>query len=265
MVASWRESGWREQVPMPTTRWSPAGPRVPDPQHSNPAANPGIRRPDWVTDGARFEYVPEELTQDHSASGVTQLRSVLIDHTPEDHDYGVGTGAGLTVAQSQRQNSRVRSEDTGAVTARRYAAPVRQDGEYHVERTQEPVYPVGSPGSVVFQQRADPRTSPNASIRGPGWRVSRWRDRTYIRHTWEGANDHRPLYLRNAYTAPASPPVPNGNQYTSPFATAVTASVRNVVTVAPQLRRNPRQWDEAMTTDGSEEVQLSPGFLSGGL
>lgn len=264
MVASWRESGWREQVPVPAHRRSPSG-TVPDPQHRDPSSNPGNRRPDWVTDGARFGYMPDELVQDYSADGVVHVRSLMLDKEPADHDYGIGTGAGLPERQSQAQNARARSTDLGSMPARRYAAPQRQDGTYHADLLQEPVHPVGSPGSVVFEQTADPQTSPNASVRGPGKRVARWWDRTFITHDWRGANDHRPLYVTNAYSAPESRPVMNGNQYTSPFATAVSATVHNVITTRPQLRRNPRPWDESMTTDGSEEIAVDPGFISGGL
>jgi hypothetical protein len=265
MVASWRESGWRDQVPVTDRRPSLSG-TVPDPQHGDPSANPGNRQPDWVTDGGRFEYMPEDLVDSPGFPSIDgRGRTGIIDREPQDHDYGTGPGAALTPRQSQAQNAAARSVDLDSVTSRRYSAPARQDGTYHVDRLQEPVYPVGSPGSLIFQQEANPETSPNASIRGPGHRIASWWDRTFQTNDWRGHNDHRPLYVTNAYTAPEAGPVPNGNQYTSPYATAATTTVRNVVTVVPQLRRNPRPWDEATTTDGSEEIMLDPGFYSAGL
>jgi hypothetical protein len=244
---------------------------VPDPEHRDPTANPNDQRTSWSTDGGRFQYFPEDLQGDGAAvAGVGPTRGgAVLDREPAEHSYGVGYGAGLTEEQSVAANNAARSTDLGSVPARRYSAPQRQDGTYTAALLQEPVYPVGSPDSVVEDMTADPRTSPNASVRGPGKRVFRIWHRTFGRNDWMGRNDHRPLYTTTAFTAPggaAAGPVPSGSQYTSPYPTAAGGTVRNVTAVAPQLRRSPRPWDEGITTDGSTpEVQLDPGYFSGGL
>lgn len=254
---------WARRAAMPTPRrslWN-----GPDPEHSRPSPNPGTRRESWDTTGGRYAPTPDELTSpaqlpllDGSGGGW-----VVLDQEPLDHDYGLGAGAGLPLRESMRQNAAAHKRDRGATRGRRFASPARQDGDYHATLEQLPAFVAGSPGSVVFQQESTPETSPNAAIRGPGKRQNRWWDRRLWREVW--TTDPRPAYTTTAYTAPPAGPVPGGSQYTSPYATAAATTVRNVVTVRPQLRRNPRPWDEGMTTDGSTEAAGSYGFFSGGL
>jgi hypothetical protein len=240
----------------------------PDPQHSRPDPHPGTSRESFDTTGARLAVTPEGLTSPPNlpildGSGGQWL---VLDQEPLDHSYGIGSGAGLPLRVSMAQNAAGHAQDRGARAGRRYAAPARQDGDVTVGLYQEPVYPVGSPGSVVYQQEADPTTSPNASIRGPGKKVRRTWHRTFWREGW--VTDHRPTYTTTAFTAPPAAAVPNGSQYTSPYATAAAVTVRNVTAVMPQLRRNPRPWDEDFTTDGSAQEGAgagSFGFFSGGL
>lgn len=190
---------------------------------------------------------------------------------PPGHSEGVGYGAGLDFASSQAQNDYARSKDDGSYGVRRVHPMVAFDGEYHVDRQQmvydeDGIRPAGTPdlpSAPGMSQGLNRAEYPN---RYTGHYISRWRDRVFERRNWNV--EFRPIVVPNSYSAPDTMAVPNGNQYTSPYAMAQTTNVRIVNTTSPQLRRTPSPWDESITQDGTtQNAAATPdyGFGNWGL
>lgn len=258
------QGGWKTLAKVPASQFSRTG-TIPDAQHDNPSANPGDRRPNWVTEGGRYEYMPPELIEDvplNDARG-----GGLVDGEPQSHDYGIGVGAGLPLMESMAQNAAGHATDLGSVAARKYTVPSDQDGTWSRRLDAMPRDgEYGSQGNIDLQKTSLPATSPNAADRESKRQVSLW-DRVFMRLTYQ--TDHRPLTVPTAYTAQPQPPASQGGQVaSSPYATAATARVRVVNAIAPQLRRAPGPWDESMTVEGSDQGSgYTPAysFFSGGL
>lgn len=177
---------------------------------------------------------------------------------PLNHDYGIGIGAGLTDETAIAENTAAHNTDLGTVAALDTVVPFQRDGTYHIASQREPDFMPGSPGSLELQQTSRPEVSPNARR---ATFVKRYFDRVFDYRRFEV--DHRPRFVSTAYEAPISNAVVNGNQYTSPFPTSVSATVNNQTIVPPDTRQVPTPWDESFDTglttgSGSE-------FFSGGL
>jgi hypothetical protein len=190
-------------------------------------------------------------------------------YDPPSHSEGVGFGAGLSWAASQAQNDSAHMTDDGSIAARLPNPMGERDGTYHAERSQlllEPagLAPAGTPDlppAAGMWQGLNAAEYPN---RMTGHRRWSWRDRVYERRTW--SVEFPAVTTPNAYTAPDSSPVADGNAYTSPYAAAQSTQVRVVNTTAPQLRRTPGAWDQSITSDGTEYVPYQePAFQSWGL
>lgn len=165
-----------------------------------------------------------------------------IDHTPVDHNAGDGVGAGLTPAESQAENAAARSVDYNATAARRWNAPMDVDGQNVAERLQEqaPIGQLGSMETVALHVGTNRQAYPNQVV---GHRIHRWRDRVFARQVYQ--TDHRPLYTPNAYTPPNRA---GGNDYlVSPY--PQLGQVNTVMEKAPQLRRVPEPWGNAVIVD----------------
>jgi len=171
-----------------------------------------------------------------------------VDYTPVSHEFGTGPGAALTPEVSQAQNAAMREEDFNATAAHRWTAPQDVDGRQITERLAEqvPVGEMGSPGLTDAHIGTSPVSYPNAQR--TGHRMHFWRDRVFDRRTF--TTDHRPLYTPNAYSAPN---VPAGSgQYSSPF--PQLGHVNVLMEQAPQLRRTPTSWSDAVVTDPTSKV-----------
>lgn len=150
----------------------------------------------------------------------------------------------------------VHQNDDGSYAARRYKAPVLQDGTYSNGQLQMSydvagLRPAGTPDLPVapgMQQQLNPNEYPNRRV---GHFFQRLTDRVFQRVQWDV--EYRPVIVPNAYTATQAGPAAQQNQYTSPYAPSQTVDVRVVNTVAPQLRRTPDPWDESITVDGTEQ------------
>jgi hypothetical protein len=167
-----------------------------------------------------------------------------VDHTPIDHTTGDGVGAALSDRDAQEQNAQWRQVDYNATAARRWARPVDVDYDNVAERLSEadPIGELGSMATVDLHVGTNKASYPNTR---PGARIHRWRDRVMARHPF--TTDHRPLYVPNAY---ASVPRPAGDSYlVSPYPSHGHVNV--IMEKAPQLRRAPEPWGNAVITDGS--------------
>lgn len=101
----------------------------------------------------------------------------------------------------------------------------------------------------------------SGNYRRQGRELFRWQNRSMPRR--QLTHDMRPVYLNLAQTAlvtkpPTGPYSPNG----SPFRSVASL---NVGTALPMTRREPRPWDEASRTDGSESPEYGSEYVSWGM
>lgn len=233
---------------------------VPDHSHREPSQHDTGRN--WQRAPRGPVLMPTDQV-DHDSYTLDSAGGGLPWNPPGPHE-GVGFGAGLSFAASSAQNDAAHLTDDGSYIPRAWQPAVERDGTYHVDRTQLQVDPagIGSPGWIELQRGLNPAAYPN---RRTGHRIARWRDREYLRRTWDV--EFRPIVTPNAYTAPALGAVSERNQYVSPFPDSVAAPVRVVNTTAPQMRRTPAPWDESITQDGASSgaPYSDPSFHSWGL
>ncbi len=245
-----------------------AAPR--DPNHSQPEKDAGPLN--WAQPTGHA--VPEQaITESPDIYALDSSQGGLI-YNPPGHDEGVGYGAGLSWAAASAQADAAHLHDDGSMAQRLWNAPTERDGQYHVDRYQwapddspgGALYPAGMPDlppSPGMWQGLNREQYPNRRV---GHRITRWMDRSYARRDW--GVEFRPVIVPNAYTAPPQPAVVSNNQYTSPFGAAQNANVRLVTLIAPQTRRAPAPWDEAIRVDGtaaSPYTAADSGFQSWGL
>jgi hypothetical protein len=175
---------------------------------------------------------------------------------PLSHAYGMGTDAALPANVARSVDVASHSTDYGTVAERRTLTPVTRDGNYSTTVTEQPPTPVGSMASVALQNTSSPEVSPNARHAKATVRTF---DRPFMRRVL-GVN-YRPMRVSTAYSAPSSPAVVDGNQYTSPFPTAVGNTVNNMTVIAPQTREVP----SPQTFDSVQITTADYGFFNGGL
>jgi hypothetical protein len=238
----------RAAVGVPKVRLKPD----PDPRHAGTdthgAADPGTQPAYWVQD----TMVPA-IPQDWLGDQYTQLPTIhgVIDLTPQDHGHGMGVGHGETTLEAQDIRTDWHGEDLGNVEAREYQPQNTREGSWNVVVLEDNRNDGNSPGypQTRYDRGVGVASDPFART---GRRILRWRERTIDMHRWDP--EGRAAVARFAYSAPAQPAMPNGNQYTSPEPTLVRFGQAGVGTpdqyVTPVQRRSPRPWDETQTADG---------------
>lgn len=254
---AWRTGAYRQ----------PAIAGARDPNHASP--EPVVASDNWAT-GSAQSAVDHAVVE---APGIYALDSAPGGHpfTPPDHQFGVGYGAGLDFAASSAQNDAAHLIDEGSYQQRMWNYSPERDGSYNVDRLQmtyddDGLRPAGTPdlpAAPGMQQGLNRSEYPGRRV---GHYITRWRDRSFARRTWDV--EFRPVITPNAYTAPAKPAVAAGGPYVSPYGAAQNTQVRVLTAVAPQLRRTPAPWDQSITTDGtaaSPYVAADAGFQAWGL
>jgi hypothetical protein len=224
-----------------------------DPEHLNPTDNPEYTqmRPLWAN-SAPAPVLPAEMIDPQ----ITTMAGGIgpVDRTPIDHAYGMGTGPGLSTLQSQDYRSAWHMDDQGANAALRYQPMVDRDdrpGSPHADFIQHDPFGGDSPQTLQLERTGPGQPNdPNARA---GKAFRRWRDRYMDPHRW--SPEMRPLVPRYARGAQAQPAVPDGNQMTSPYATAVTEKLGVIDKfVAPLVRRQPGPWDEGLASDATGDT-----------
>lgn len=224
-----------------------------DPEHSDPSVAEVEGTGPWTDGGKGAPTLPDALTPEPEdvvmASGFGPL-----DQTPDDPELGVGSGHGQTTQEAQQVRTVLMEQDYGAVAAHAWNTQIIRDGHPHavfVPNTDESVVSTMAPNLRETGVTVDPQAR-----RGRG-RIKRWYDRVIDMHWYQVA--YRPQYQHQAYTAQDQPPSTDNRSYTSPFATAGvgygtpdTLNARQTF-VAPQLRRTPEPWDQALTTDATDQ------------
>jgi len=210
-----------------------------DPEHLHPTANIDVTvgDPMWVqSDTAPF------LPMDYTGAGVGQVvgGGGPLDHTPDDPNFGVGGGHGLTIQQSQVVMGELHGLDLGAVAAHAWDPITDRDGAPHMAIIYDTPGEGDSPQTLQLQRTGVGQ--PNDPYARTGKRIKRWWDRHIDMHWYDV--ERRPIYGRNAYTAQVQPPAPDGTQYDSPFPTLGPFHVTPDSFVMPQERTAPTTWNE---------------------
>lgn len=232
-----------------------------NPDHLEPGSRPPYASP-------RLQPGPPTLEDPGTAYdpvGPAQAPGVVLDHESVSHEGDGGAGGGQTLYRAQAAANRARSVDRGAARRQVWEEPLaRSHDETHTtERlTVDPI----SGGSRVAAMRGRnslPENNPEGFRYGI--RVQRWANRRiWLR---QRRHDLRPLVPFVAAAAVDSPPMTDGNRYTSPYGWTIRSKKR--VFSMPMQRRNPRDYDEEVISDGvTEDTPASyshPEFQSWGL
>lgn len=220
-----------------------------DPAHLSPHDDPDLNYVD--ESGNLMPGLPDDLI-----GGQYEQPSVpvlYLDRTPEDPEFGPGDQPGISYAQARALAGQWQQIDTGAVAAREYESPGRREGTYEVIRVQNGDNAGDSPETVGLRWDTGVGSPTDFAARN-NTRIQRWRDRWIDMHWW--TEEMRPLPVANAKTAPYLPFV---GQRTS---STVSPYEGNLITdpdnwQVPQERRAPRDWDEQLTTDGTDYDQAT--------
>lgn len=179
-----------------------------------------------------------------------------VDNTPDDPNFGVGVGPGLTTLEAQEVRGALMSTDLGAYAAHRYAAGVDRDGAPHVQVLDD-VPGEGDSPQTLEHKRTGVGTAGDPYAR-VGRRIKRWYDRYIDMHRYDV--ELRPKYQRYATTVDQPQnAVAAGGQLVSPYPAFVGRVGTPDSFVTPQDRRTPSPWDQAMTTDGTGQAAYGLG------
>lgn len=248
--------------------WSKAAgptPAVPlvapvDPEHLTPTADPDLATGSqlWVA-STPAPTLPDSLTAEPFGTPVGG--GGPIDRTPQDPNFGVGSGPALTTLESQDVRGAVMSKDLGAVAARQYQPMIVRDGSRHVAIIGDTVSDGASPQTLQYKQTGVGQPiDPYARL---GKRIKRWMDRYIDFHRYDPA--YRPMYQVYASTKAEQPAVAGGNQLVSPFAAFTPYTTTPDSFVGPQERVTPVPWDQPLTSDGIGAGGNQFGLTSWGL
>lgn len=247
-----RYASWGRKAATPTPL-VPLKPPV-DPEHLTPTEDDPDRYGNalWQESAPGAPYLPDDMVAVPVGSPVGGGGPV--DHTPEDHSYGVGVSPGLTQAESRALMLPWHEDDQGAVAARQWQPTTdRQPGEGpHAAVLYDTPGDGDSPETLQYERTGVGQSiDPFARV---GKRIKRWWDRYIDMHRY--GVEYRPMVIRNAYTGREQPPVPDGTQLDSPWPTPGPFRATADAFVNPQLRRTPSPWDEPLTTDGMGTSEL---------
>lgn len=243
--------GWGQvkATPVPVVPLKPG----PDPEHLNPT--PNLRYDDmnplWRDSSGGVPTLPYSYTSDDGVA-VIIAPGGPVNREPEGGQYGVSTGPGLTTGEAMEIREAWGNTDLGAVAALNYVAMTDRDGTPQHALIDDIPGEGTSPETLAYKITGVGGT--NDPYARTGKRLQRTWARRWDMHWYDV--ETRPATLKNAKTAQAQPAVANPTQYDSPYSTAATAwgTFQPEVFVAPQERRVPQPWDQAITSDGSAMV-----------
>lgn len=238
--------GWAQRAHRPASD-VPLKPDV-DPEHLNPSDNPGLAgsSPMWEQN-AHAPMLPAGYTDESFPSPVGG--GGPIDHTPMSHELGAGVGHAQTQDEASQVRGHLMSMDYGAYAAKEWQPLTDRDGAPHVAIIYDTPGDGDSPQTLQLQRTGVGQ--PNDPHARTGKRQKRWWDRIIDMHRY--GVEERPVYVRNAYDQPILPPVPDGNQLTSPYATQQWMGTPDRF-VVPQVRRTPTPWDAPTDAGASYEL-----------
>lgn len=240
---------WNRRTQVDTL--APLKPGV-DPQHLEPTDQQYIdMSPLWVNT-APAPDLPGELYP--YAERPLPTGEGPVDHTPRSHADGMGGAYGLTQPEAVERRAEYMSSDDGAVAAHGWHQMVDRDGEPHFDFVDDENGPAAAYDSVATHQYE--RTGvgqPNDPDARRAARQQRWYQRYIDFHRYPV--ELRPVVPKVAYSAPSQPATPGATQYDSPYTTSPGWDPGSPDRfVAPQTRRAPGRWDEAMTSDATTEA-----------
>lgn len=230
------------------------------PDHLEPGARPPYAMPRTQPAPPSVEDPGTAYDQVHPG----QAPGLILDHEPVTHEGDGGAGGGQTIPEAQVQGNLARSVDQGAAERQVHEEPGLRaaDETYLTSRLEVAPTSAGSRAATLRGRNSLPENNP-AGYR-VGWRVQRTVNRRmWLRHR---RHDLRPLAPQLAAAAVDSPPMEEGkgNRYTSPFGWAARSRKRRWY--RPEMRREPRAWDEDLTTDGLSDVSAEhPSYQVWGL
>lgn len=223
------------------------------------------------------EEVPPFIEDTFNVSQMPPTIKSPVDGEPKGHDGTHTAPWGVSPWRAQETNNEARSQDYGlarwAVTRHVIGRGVTQT----YDKGRYPSLPAptgdttegGQAGRALRGKNALKANNPgNAETNGSGNYTRQgfdhvdFQNRSMPRRSITHAK--RALHLNLAQTAKpsAAPQGDSYSPYTSPFDGRTTSLAAKRQT--PMLRREPRAWDEDITTDGSE-VDDTPSFNSWGL
>jgi len=234
----------RTLVPNPPPYQAPI-----DPEHLTPTDNPEYvhEAPMWQAT-AQMPALPEDLLANPGAHLATGIGPVNM--TPEDHEYGVGVGSGLTTLESQDRMAAWHNDDQGAVAAHRWVHPTDRDGTYHAEMYTDVPGDGDSPATVALERTGVGAPSDEGRSRLGRWQ-KRWWNRQIDMHRY--AVEYGPVRPQYARPNPARGDVSPGNQLTPPYGNSIAydGSKPQDRFVTQVVRAQPDDWAADQATDGA--------------
>lgn len=227
-----------------------------DPQHANPTPDPNLlngQTPSYVNTAPAPDYPNVEADLPSFYQGGNGMFATARE--PEDPNYGVGSGPGLTQDEASEIRAVYNNRDFGTPAALNTLPMTdRYDGSGpHVAIIPDQPGDGDSPQTLQLQRTGVGQ--PNDPYARNASRQKRWWDRIIDMHWFEPSM--RPITPRVAYGAPVQPPSPAGGPLASPFPTSVSYSPGAADRfVTPTDRVVPEPWDTNMITSGSADSPL---------
>lgn len=227
-----------------------------DPMHLQPSDG----GPDpYYVDGSHAPAMPVQLVDGQITQ--TNVPSRYVDQTPYgDPNHGLGDQPGIDYDVARELGNAMREIDEGSVSQRGYSTIIGSEGIYRVTVVQNDVQDGGdSPETVAIRYEQGVGTPSDFAAR-PNKRTQRWRDRPIDFHRYDVIP--RPLLVKEAEPPQNLPAYLDGAPWATPYPTNGPGTDHPDNWAIPQDRRTPRQFNESMTVDGTDETG-STGYLSG--
>lgn len=230
-----------------------------DPEHMHPTDNPQYvgMNPVWQENTAAPALPDEVLGQQAWQEAPVAPGIGPVDHTPEDHAYGMGTGHALTTLEAQDLRMEWHNDDQGAVAAQAWVPEKDRDGTPIRVDLVDQLADGDSPATLQLGRTGIGQPNdPEATARQPSRRERRWWDRYIDMHRYDAIPT--PVQPQYARPTPGREAVPNGNQLVPPYGNNVAFPPSQSLTpdkfIVQTVRRIPGDWVDMQATDGTEQV-----------
>ena len=220
-----------------------------DAEHSRPTDNPEFVNTDpvWAST-VHAPILPSELYPGAGYPPANFAPGGPIDHTPEDHNFGPGTGPDLSLMEAQELRGYWHSLDMGTVEAESWVHSKNTEDQYKRYEADDMIGQGNSPADNEKHIRGvGAPGDPDARL---AKRMKRYSDRYIDDHRWDP--HPTPVVQRYSRGVPARGPVPDGSQITSPFGNSLTTTVSSPDKfLQQQIRRAPENPGDAWAHDGT--------------
>jgi hypothetical protein len=220
-----------------------------DQEHSRPTDNPEFVNTDPIWQSTvNAPILPEELYPGAGYPPANFAPGGPVDHTPWDHNFGMGVGAGLSLMEVQELRGYWHAVDMGTVEAESWVPEINTEDQYKRYEADDMIGQGNSPADL--EKHILGVGAPNDPDARLGKRQKRYSDRYIDRHMWDA--HPTPVIPRYSRGVPERVANPDGTQIDTPYGNSLTTNVNSPDRfLQQQIRRAPEKPGQAWANDGT--------------